>query len=400
MARRAAFFAGVLCYGGRRITQTLMEPAEAVLRFLSGVSGSGPGSEAEFYLRLFRSRASESFAAIVVDPDTMRENADGVALDLRLLNTLSLAPIVVLGFYAPSRAQDNSRRLRKKLFDMGIDSELLSAGSPRDAIVSATQRSAVPIVSLDGQDEAARLPELAAMLNSLKTHKLIFLRNEGGLRVEDRPLSVVNLSDEFDSLIARRDLSDAQRSLLDSSRKLVFELVAHELLVTVTSPLSLLHELFTVRGAGTLLRKGARITRHNGFEQVDVASIEALLTSSFGKPPKPELLQRRFTHVYVEERFRGAALVSASPLGAYLSKFAVTREAQGEGVGRDLWQAMTADHRVLFWRAREHNPIRAWYERQCDGRTRVGEWNVYWTGLPKEQIPEAIDFVLSQPIDF
>src|ERR1700753_1064999 len=89
-----------------------MDPAEAVLRFLAGV---GPGSEAEFYLRLFRSRSPESFATLVVDPTTLHENAETVALDLRLLSALSLTPVVVLGFYHPERASEYAQLLQDKL---------------------------------------------------------------------------------------------------------------------------------------------------------------------------------------------------------------------------------------------------------------------------------------------
>jgi acetylglutamate synthase len=61
---------------------------------------------------------------------------------------------------------------------------------------------------------------------------------------------------------------------------------------------------------------------------------------------------------------------------------------------------MRVDHRVLFWRARANNPIRSWYEKQCDGRVRVREWTVYWIALRPESIPEAIAYALSQPLDF
>ncbi len=374
-----------------------MEPADAVLRFLAGV---GAGSEAEFYLRLFRERARESFAVIVVDPDTMRENAEGVALDLRLLAALALTPIVVLGFYVPTRGADNARRLSKLLDEMAVRNELLLAVSPKPAIMAAVTSGAIPILCMQGSDEDARLSELAAMLISLGTHKLIFLRNEGGLRLGGHALSVVNLSDEFASLMASAEIGAGHKRLLHCSRKLVLELVQHELLVTLTSPLSLLHELFTVKGAGTLLRKGARISRHARLDDLDVERLRALLTSSFGKPPLPAVFARDYVSIYIEERYRGAALVMQTELGAYLSKFAVTREAQGEGVGRDLWQAMTSDHRVLLWRARADNPIRPWYEKQCDGRVREGEWNVFWKGLAPSLIPDAIAFVRSQPVDF
>jgi acetylglutamate synthase len=64
---------------------------------------------------------------------------------------------------------------------------------------------------------------------------------------------------------------------------------------------------------------------------------------------------------------------------------------------------MTADHPVLVWRARPGNPIRSWYEKQCDGRVRAGqngEWIVFFRGLAPEQIPDAVSFSLAQPVDF
>ncbi|MEY4581008.1 MAG: hypothetical protein RL701_5711 [Pseudomonadota bacterium] len=374
-----------------------MEPAEAVLRFLAGV---GPGSEAEFYLRLFRSRARESFAAIVFDPETWRESADGVALDLRLLATLSLTPIVVLGFYRPEHAEEYARTLIAKLSALAVPSASFKSSDPREAIVQAAERGEIPLLTLTQADVTEREHELTHVLESLGTHKLIFLRNAGGLRLDARRVSVVNLSDEFTDLMAETELSPEEKHLLTCSRRLVHALQPHELLVTLTSPLSLLHELFTIKGAGTLLRRGARIVRHEGFADIDLLRLRQLLEDSFGKPMQLEALKRPFASIYLEENYRGAALVADTPLGSYLSKFAVTRQAQGEGLGRDLWQAMRSDHKHLFWRARLHNPVRSWYEQQCDARMRVGEWVVYGIGIEPDHFARVITYALSQPLDF
>ena len=115
---------------------------------------------------------------------------------------------------------------------------------------------------------------------------------------------------------------------------------------------------------------------------------------------RAEALQRSFSHAYVEEQYRGAALLAQTPLGQYLSKFAVTQQAQGEGIGRDLWQAMLVDHPCLFWRARPNNPIRSFYERQCDARVRVSDWIVYAIGVTPAHIPELVSYALAQPVDF
>lgn len=374
-----------------------METAEAVLRFLAGV---GKGTEAEFYLRLFRSRARESFATLVVDAQTMRENLDEVALDLRLLHVLSLTPVVVLGLHAGGEPRRAAEKLHAKLSALGVPSAAIPEENRTRAIADAAGSGNIPVVCLETGELEQRLAELALMLSELRTHKLIFLRSEGGLTLDGQPLSVINLSDEFGALFARPDWTEAQREVLTCSRRIVLELVQHELLVTLTSPISLLHELFTVKGAGTMLRRGARIERHDGLDGVDVERLRGLLESSFGKQLRPNVLSRPYSATYLESGYRGASLVQSTRLGAYMSKFAVTREAQGEGIGRDLWQAIIADNAVLFWRARSQNAIRSWYEKQCDGLVRVREWTVYFKGLAPERIPEAIGHALAQPLDF
>jgi acetylglutamate kinase len=129
------------------------------------------------------------------------------------------------------------------------------------------------------------------------------------------------------------------------------------------------------------------------------ARLGALIASSFGRAPKGELFERPVSRIYLEEGYRGAALVIDTALGGYLTKFAVDREAQGEGMGRDLWEHLIVDYPTLFWRARPDNPINTWYARQADGLHRVGGWHLFWKGLSTQRIPEAIAFALAQPVD-
>jgi acetylglutamate kinase len=188
--------------------------------------------------------------------------------------------------------------------------------------------------------------------------------------------------------------------LLAHARRLLVEKVSHQMLIAMTSPLQLLRELFTVRGAGTLIKRGSTLTRADGYRGLDVTRLGALLESSFGRPPLADFFERPITRVYLEENYRGAALVLETPLGAYLSKFAVEREAQGEGIGRDLWQVVIADYPTIFWRARPYNPIAPWYTQECDGMARFSKWHVFWRGMPTEKIEQCIRSALEQPLDF
>ena len=374
-----------------------LEPAEVVLRFLEGV---GAGSEAEFYLRLFRSRPSERFATIAVLAHALEDHAGNVTFDLRLLRQLGLTPVVVIGLDAPGDAAGRAARLVDRLAAAGVDAVLLPANVARDRIAAATAAGRIPVLTIDAGTAARRLDDLASLAGALETRKLILLRTEGGLRRHGEPLNMVNLSTEFAQLHGGDGLSVVDRDLLADVRRLVFDLVPHRLLVSMASPLNLLHELFTVRGAGTLLRKGAVIGRYDGYDGVDIGRLATLIASGFGRSPRPGFFAAAPRHSYVEAAYRGAALVTDTALGAYLTKFAVTREAQGEGIGNDLWRAVIADHPTLIWRARRDNPIRTWYERQCDGRFDTPPWTVYVRGLTADRMGDAVALATAQPVDF
>jgi acetylglutamate kinase len=97
-------------------------------------------------------------------------------------------------------------------------------------------------------------------------------------------------------------------------------------------------------------------------------------------------------------------VVTDTPLAPYLSKFAVTLEARGEGVGRDLWRALAAELPRLYWRSRADNPITSWYRDQCDGLQRLDAhgvaWVVLWRGLAPSEIADAIAHASAAPPDF
>jgi hypothetical protein len=381
------------------VTQAVsrLEPAEAVLKFLASI---GSNAEAEFYLRLFRSRERERFATIAASAGCLEHDADGVAVDLRFLHELDLTPVVVLGLDSPAHADAHRSQLQELLSDSGVASTALDVDAPPHEVARACANGAIPVLVARDAEDGVRLERLARLLSALQSQKLIMLDAAGGLRARGERLNVVNLSADYESLVDAGGLDARGLRLVQDCRRLLFELVPHRVLVTVTSPLNLVHELFTVKGAGTLLRKGARVTRHDGWNGIDQTRLRALLESSFGRAANAALFARPLTHGYVEDDYRGAALVLATPLGGYLSKFAVTREAQGEGIGQDLWNLLIADYRALVWRARADNPIRTWYERHCQGRWSAGEWTVYFRGLTPAQVPDAIAFALAQPVDF
>lgn len=170
--------------------------------------------------------------------------------------------------------------------------------------------------------------------------------------------------------------------------------------ISICSPWSLLQELFTVRGAGSIIRKASDIRRILDLSQIDRGAILALLEKSFGRRPRAETILANCAEIYLETAMRGALMIEHHPAGAYISKFAVGTEARGEGLASDLWDCLRQDHPAVFWRARRDNPVNQWYDKRADGLHSEGRWRIYWSGVQTAVIPDIITFCLSRPEDF
>ena len=78
---------------------------------------------------------------------------------------------------------------------------------------------------------------------------------------------------------------------------------------------------------------------------------------------------------------RAAVVLTLEDGVPYLDKFAVLDDAQGEGLGRAVWQLMREAEPRLFWRSRHGNPVNAFYDAEADGVVKQPRWRTYWYGL-------------------
>ncbi len=382
----------------------MLHAPDTVSRFLWSI---GKRAEAEFYLGLFRTEAKERFATIAVDGPVMTHALDALVVDLRFLSELGLVPIVFLGLLDAGDAARHAAALTKELERTGVAARLLAPPTSGDGTLAAAARAtaregAIPVVPFDANSTrsvADRFEALGSLIDELQTRKLIFLQRRGGIAVDGQPLGIVELNADLTNLVASPEVSRKQKTILSGVGRLLDRL-PHPCTFAITSPLDLLRELFTTSGAGTLVRRAARIDRHDDYSRIDTARLTVMLESAFNRPLSAGFLDRPVSRIYLEEQYRGVAMVIETSLGAYMSKFAVERQAQGEGIGKDVWTALTADHSTVFWRSRAANPVNAWYTKQCDGMARMEPWQVFWRGVPPDRIAEAIAFSLAQPKDF
>jgi hypothetical protein len=344
----------------------------------------GRRDEYEFYLKKFQSDDSACFALLCPDVGSIEAGAEVLAFDLHFLLRLELVPAILLS--GPDTPKMQAALAAEPVFRF----QSLETGPVEGFIQQSREAEKVPVLVAENHT----LEEALLALLPIVAKRVHFIRAAGGLKTADGTL----LPHVYTHKENLRPLEPLEFDYLALGKRLLQERPGVHL--SITSPIKLLQEIFTVKGAGTLFRKGSEILTFQGLEGVDRARLLALLEASFGKRLASEDFLDNVVSAYIEAGYRGAVLLEEHPAGRYLSKFAVGREARGEGVAIELWAEVCRNHGALFWRSNESNPFNSWYDKQADGHHHVGKWQIYWRGVEAEAISGIIEYCCARGEDF
>jgi len=378
-----------------------MSIRETVLKTLSAV---GAQHEAKFYAELFAQQDAETFAMIVLDPRCLKKPlSEALIAALRILSNLQLSPILIIGALEDARTSTKfqAQSLSKSLDRIGVRSLKLNTASY--GLIKEVRKTAragkIPILEMT--DRRGKM-NLSGLAKALQPKKIIFLQPSGGLNLDGarRPnLMVQDLPD----MMERETFSAGQIRFLNCVLELEKTAKLRRSYV-IASPLNLLGELFTTRGSGTLIRRAVELKTGTSFSDFSKPDLNDALDAAFGKRLSPLFFDKTLYKGFVETEYRGGALFIEQAGQPYLSKFFVLREARGEGIARDIWEAACAEVPSFVWRSRMGNPFNSWYMKECDGMQRAknasGDWRIFWKGLDATKIGDSIEAAISAPDDF
>ena len=349
----------------------------------------GRRSEYEFYLKKFQADRSPCFALVVPDSGSVKDSGDLISFDLHFLLRLELCPLVVLcGEDAEANAQVMAGHGAIQRLNSGSlnDSDEALATCFKECI----REVKIPILVLPEMSLKDVVPTLAPRFST----RLHLLRASGMLHDDKGEfLFYLYLRKNFTQQLS----SDDQHIASTASLWLDHEPQLH---ISVSSPLYVLQEMFTVKGRGSVIRPGSDITHTTEIQSVNRERLIDLIENSFGKNLSNPACLDNACDVFVEKNYRGAVVLEEHPSGKYLSKFAVGTQARGEGVAQELWDLACAPQEKLFWRSRSNNPINHWYERHASGHHMEGDWTIFWRGVSSEDLPSIIKVAVNRPADF
>lgn len=357
----------------------------------------GKSDEYEYYLRRFR-KIEGGFALLCPDETSFREAFDILHFHLDFLRRLELYPILVLTgpsaaknlghFQDPDDLEILDLTDRTYLREHSVESDEMLRRE-LNQFYETIRRNKKPGALVHHNIMPASLIVRTAPILSRRLH---IIRMSGAL-LDENGLELEYCDPEMDP----KKLHRADRGLFSMMRDLYRTLPEHH--ISVTSPVNLLREIFTIRGAGTMLHKSSSVGVYSSLSELDRDRLWNLLLSSFNTATMGEHVLEETGKFYLADDYRGAALLVDTPMGMYLSKFAVGPEARGLGIAQDIWKKMLERESRIFWRSSFQNNANNWYLRIADGHHHGEKWNIYWKGTHVGHIPEIIQWCEDRPAD-
>ncbi|GHE41862.1 acetylglutamate kinase [Vulcaniibacterium thermophilum] len=424
------------------MTQHKIQTRQTIVRLLSSMASA---KEISQYLKRFSQLDAKRFAVVKVGGAVLRDDLEALTSSLAFLQDVGLTPIVVHGAGPQLDEELAAAGIEKRTVDglrvttpealavvrrvfIAQNLKLVEALQANDTratsivagvfeadyldrdiyglvgevkrvhlgpIEASLQAGSIPVIASLGETPQGQILNVNAdfaaneLVQVLQPYKIVFLTGTGGLLDGDgRVIDSINLSTEYEHLMAQPWVSGGMRLKLQQIKDLLDRLPLTSS-VSITRPAELAKELFTHKGSGTLVRRGERVQRATSWDELDLERMRRLIESAFGRRLLPDYFERtRLLRAYVSENYRAALILTEESGFPYLDKFAVLDEAQGEGLGRAVWQVMREETPQLFWRSRHGNPVNPFYYAESDGCIKQPQWKVFWYGIG------AVDAVL------
>ena len=415
--------------------QAHKQTRQTIVRLLSSM---GSAKEISQYLKRFSQLDAKRFAVVKVGGAVLRDDLEALTSSLTFLQEVGLTPIVLHGAGPQLDEELSAAGIEKQTVDglrvtspqslaivrkvfqaqnlklvealqlagaratsitggvfeadyLGLDTYGLVGEVKRvnlAPIEASLQAGSIPVITSLGETPSGQILNINAdfaaneLVQELQPYKIIFLTATGGLLDENgKVIDSINLSTEYEHLMSQPWINGGMRVKIEQIKDLLGKLPLTSS-VSITRPADLAKELFTHKGSGTLVRRGESVLRATSWDELDLPRLRTLIESSFGRTLLPDYFEKtRLLRAYVSENYRTAVILTDEAEGVYLDKFAVLDDAQGEGLGRAVWNVMHEETPKLFWRSRHNNPVNIFYYAVSDGCFKQEKWKVFWYGI-------------------
>ncbi|KAI5809788.1 acetylglutamate kinase [Peziza echinospora] len=418
-----------------------------VIQLLNNI---GSKREVEQYLSHFTSVESQQFAVIKVGGAIITDHLDALASALAFLNHVGLYPVVVHGAgpqlnglleaagvvpqfeegiritdgktlgLARQLFLDENLKLVEALEKLGVRARPITSGVfqaefldkekydlvgkitkvDKRPIEAAIKAGCLPILTSMAESNDGQLlnvnADIAAgeLARELQPLKIVYLSEKGGLfnGETNEKISTINLDEEYEHLMTLWWVRYGTRLKIKEIKDLL-EHLPRTSSVAIIHPSAMQKELFTDSGAGTLIRRGNKLTSKTDLRELDQTKLRtALLRDGFiGTSANPSKAVETAIHrlagkniqIYADEPIEVLAIVEraegAEP--SVITYFSATKAGWLGNVADNVFNSIKRDHENFVWRVKQDDENLTWFFDKAQGSFAHRNEVLFWYGI-------------------
>ena len=440
------------------VEQTHPSARSAVINILSNI---GSKREVEQYLAQFSSVSSQQFAVIKVGGAILRDHLNSLCEVLRRLNYMGLYPIIVHGAgpqlnklleaagvdvenrweggiritdgktlgVARKLFLEENLKLVETLEALDVRARPITSGVltaqyldkakyefvgritevNKKPIQAAINDGFLPVIPSMGETNDGQVLNVnadmtaGALAEAIQPLKIVYLSEQGGLfnKETGKKISAINLDEEYDYYMSQPWVKYGTRLKIKELNELLLKLPRSSS-VAIIHPDNLERELFTHKGAGTLLRRGDKLhTAVRMSEFPDLHQLRSVLKRN-REGADADVVLDRFLHqmesrpfkAYWDERMEALAVVLPPVQGsslAQLATYTITKSAWLTNLADNIFQNLKRDFPKLFWTVKQDDENLGWFFDQAEGSLNNGKGDVlFWYGIDNAEEVRAL----------
>lgn len=422
-------------------SKRLYSTRSTVIQLLNNI---GSKREVQQYLKYFTSVSQQQFAVIKVGGAIITQQLPQLASCLAFLYHLGLYPIVLHGtgpqineilenegiepdYIDGIRITDpktmgvvrkcfleQNLKLVTALEKMGVKARPITGGVfnahyldkdkyklvgqidsiNKNPIEASIQAGALPILTSLAETDSGQLlnvnADIAAgmVAKEFKPLKIVYLNEKGGIinGNTNEKISTINLDEEYDNLLKESWVKYGTKLKIKEIRDLLMHLPRSSS-VAIINVDDLQKELFTDTGAGTLIRRGYKLTCYNDLSKVNIKLLKNKLIDKVDDIDEyiKTLIPGTF-QLYADEPMEVLAIVKKSIDNdnngiSKLDKLIVSKSGWLNNVTDNIFKLLEKDFPNLYWIISETDENMSYFFGKFQGSyTKPGEV-LFWYGI-------------------
>lgn len=262
----------------------------------------------------------------------------------------------------------------------------------KNPIEASIKAGALPILTSLAETSSGQLlnvnADIAAgmVAKEFKPLKIVYLNEKGGIINGNtgEKISTINLDEEYDDLLKESWVKYGTKLKIKEIRDLLMHLPRSSS-VAIINVDDLQKELFTDSGAGTLIRRGYKLTTYDDLSKVNITLLKKKLADEVNDVDEyiKSLTPGSFC-LYADEPMEVLAIVKKSKGDSNISeldKLIVSKSGWLNNVTENIFKLLEKDFPNLYWIISETDENMSWYFSKSQGSyTKPGEV-LFWYGI-------------------